>query len=257
MSRQSVRFRRRDCPYTNIANAALRDKRMSLAERGFLALLLSLPESDAHSIAYFAKVGNISTETVYKYFRKLETLGYLTREQEIKNGRFSTNIYDIHDVPDTEPCRNFSNTVEPNTEIPNTEKPDTKGITLERNNPPISPKGEESKALFDQFWEIYPRKVNKVAAWKAWQKISPDLTLFTQIINAVKAQSRSESWRRDGGRYIPYPSSWLNGRRWEDELPDSTSPSGSPPDSPPSGPEPPRRWVGRKIVDGVEVDVFE
>jgi len=29
---------------------------------------------------------------------------------------------------------------------------------------------------------------------------------------------QSESWNRDGGRYIPHPSTWLNGRRWEDEL---------------------------------------
>jgi hypothetical protein len=27
----------------------------------------------------------------------------------------------------------------------------------------------------------------------------------------------SEQWRRDDGRFIPHPATWLNQRRWEDE----------------------------------------
>ena len=39
-----------------------------------------------------------------------------------------------------------------------------------------------------------------------------------QIMSAaLKAQRASEEWRRDNGRAIPYPSTWLNNRRWEDE----------------------------------------
>lgn len=67
MSEKTVKFKPRNLPYTQIANVALRDKRMSLAVRGFFALLLSLPDDKAHTISYFAKVGNISKETVYKY----------------------------------------------------------------------------------------------------------------------------------------------------------------------------------------------
>ncbi len=41
-----------------------------------------------------------------------------------------------------------------------------------------------------------------------------------QIMSAaLKTQRASEEWRRDNGRAIPYPSTWLNNRRWEDEFP--------------------------------------
>lgn len=30
---------------------------------------------------------------------------------------------------------------------------------------------------------------------------------------------RSADWQRDGGRFIPYPATFLSQRRWEDELP--------------------------------------
>ena len=43
--------------------------------------------------------------------------------------------------------------------------------------------------------------------------------LVETILRALKAQASCEQWTRDGGAYIPYPATWLNGRRWEDELP--------------------------------------
>jgi len=30
--------------------------------------------------------------------------------------------------------------------------------------------------------------------------------------------SKSEQWTKDNGQYIPHAATWLNGRRWEDEL---------------------------------------
>ena len=28
----------------------------------------------------------------------------------------------------------------------------------------------------------------------------------------------TEQWKKDNGKYIPYPSSWLNAKGWEDEI---------------------------------------
>lgn len=69
------------------------------------------------------------------------------------------------------------------------------------------------------FWSVYPRHVDKQRARKAWAKLKPDEALVETILRAVKAQTTCEQWTRDGGAYIPYPATWLNGRRWEDELP--------------------------------------
>ena len=34
-------------------------------------------------------------------------------------------------------------------------------------------------------------------------------------MQAVNAQKHSEQWRRDNGRFIPNPATWLNGGYWE------------------------------------------
>lgn len=70
---------------------------------------------------------------------------------------------------------------------------------------------------FLRFWDSYPRKVDKQKALKAWKKLSPDGALCRIIAATLEEQKRSPQWRKDGGSYIPYPSTWLNGRRWEDE----------------------------------------
>ena len=71
---------------------------------------------------------------------------------------------------------------------------------------------------FDRFWQAYPKKVAKPDAENAWSKLRPDELLAELICKAVAAQVNSESWGQDDGRFIPYPATWLNGRRWEDEM---------------------------------------
>lgn len=94
----------------------------------------------------------------------------------------------------------------------------------EINIPPISPKGDGYDSDFLAFWDAYPkgRKKAKGAAWRAWKKLRPDAALQEAMLAAVAAQAESADWRRDGGQYIPYPATWLNQRRWEDEIEERT-----------------------------------
>jgi hypothetical protein len=69
---------------------------------------------------------------------------------------------------------------------------------------------------FITFWKHYPRKESKGTALKAWQKIKARPAPL-DIISAVAWQKESENWKKEGGRFIPLPATWLNGRRWEDE----------------------------------------
>ncbi len=71
---------------------------------------------------------------------------------------------------------------------------------------------------FDRFWKVYPKKVGKGAAEKAFAKYKPTEELTETMIKAVEAAKRSTAWLREGGQYIPNPATWLNQRRWEDEL---------------------------------------
>ena len=80
---------------------------------------------------------------------------------------------------------------------------------------PLPPK-EENAARFDEFWAAYPRKDAKQDARKAWAKIKLNDALFEKILAALDKHTQSKSWLDDGGKYIPYAASWLNGKRWED-----------------------------------------
>jgi uncharacterized protein YdaU (DUF1376 family) len=69
---------------------------------------------------------------------------------------------------------------------------------------------------FDTFWKIYPKKVGKDAARKAFEKRNPDDKLLAAMIRAVRSQMDSDAWKADGGKYIPHPTTWLNQGRWQD-----------------------------------------
>lgn len=76
---------------------------------------------------------------------------------------------------------------------------------------------KEKEAFFvTSFWPAYPKKVDKSDALKAWLKISRDL--YPKIMDSLLIQVKSDNWKKDNGKYIPYGASWLNGKRWEDEL---------------------------------------
>lgn len=69
---------------------------------------------------------------------------------------------------------------------------------------------------FNSFWSIYPRKVAKVDAEKAATKIKSDQ--WAIIMEAI--QKHIKYWKQHGTQkiHIPYPASWLNGKRWLDEI---------------------------------------
>lgn len=69
---------------------------------------------------------------------------------------------------------------------------------------------------FDTFWAAYPRKKNKEYARKAFAKAIKDTDIET-ILDALSKQKQSHDWQKANGQYIPYPASWLNAHKWEDE----------------------------------------
>ena len=85
--------------------------------------------------------------------------------------------------------------------------------------PRVSKLSEPMKKRFDRFWAVYPRKVGKGKAEDSFAKYKPDDALTDTMIQAVEAAKKTAQWQRDGGQLIPHPATWLNQRRWEDELP--------------------------------------
>ncbi len=70
---------------------------------------------------------------------------------------------------------------------------------------------------FIEFWNLYPKKKAKAYAEKVWNKIKPNDGVHSNIMAGLNRAIKSEEWVKDNGQYIPYPGSWLNGKRWEDE----------------------------------------
>jgi hypothetical protein len=71
---------------------------------------------------------------------------------------------------------------------------------------------------FTEFWHLYPRRVCKLAAIKAWERINPDINLRASILASLKWQIDQVFSRREIEK-VPHPATWLNGRRWDDERP--------------------------------------
>ena len=67
---------------------------------------------------------------------------------------------------------------------------------------------------FEQFWPVYPRKVGKKSAERAWNRLEPPIN---EVLSALAWQVYQKSWR--DVQYIPYPATWLRAGRWEDEMP--------------------------------------
>lgn len=76
---------------------------------------------------------------------------------------------------------------------------------------------EEQLDGFDVFWKVYPRKVAKKAAQKAWSDLCPDKELRAIIQESLALQFERDFRHRDPSK-IPHAATWINGRRWEDDL---------------------------------------
>ena len=79
-------------------------------------------------------------------------------------------------------------------------------------------RGEQSakEKWFSEFWQAYPKKRNKARAKQAFFRIKNIEKVFPVMMQALGRQKVSADWQKDGGQYIPLPTTWLNGERWED-----------------------------------------
>lgn len=82
---------------------------------------------------------------------------------------------------------------------------------------------EKYSQAFEDFWQAYPRRKAKRAAFKAWQRAVSDIAeeaggkeQAEAIIQAGAARYAQERAGEDS-QFTAHPSTWLNQDRWEDE----------------------------------------
>jgi len=73
---------------------------------------------------------------------------------------------------------------------------------------------------FNIFWLAYPRKIEKKKARTKFIKLGKDK--LPAILEALDKAKNTDQWKKDKGQFIPHPTSWLNGERWEDEIQEKT-----------------------------------
>ena len=76
----------------------------------------------------------------------------------------------------------------------------------------IMDKAKEDK--FNQFWNLYPRKVKKFVAMRTWNRLSKKE--IDEIFKVL--EDHMIRWKETEIQYVPHASTWLNQKRWEDEL---------------------------------------
>jgi hypothetical protein len=69
---------------------------------------------------------------------------------------------------------------------------------------------------FAVFYGLYPRKMARKDAEKAWNKLTPDQQL--ECIEAMPNYLKYWKIKETAKDFIPYPATFLNQERWTDEI---------------------------------------
>lgn len=96
----------------------------------------------------------------------------------------------------------------------NAPKNEGQSPSKEEQAPRLAPLEER----FSRFWEAYPRKRAKDDAKRRWMSLKPSEALLEVMLAAIDEQNKSAEWKKEGGKFIPYPATWLNRGQWNDEL---------------------------------------
>lgn len=101
--------------------------------------------------------------------------------------------------------------------------------TFKKGSPKPSPiqdqdqdQDQDHRSRFQRWWSAYPKHVAKQAALKAWRKLEISNDLLERMLAVLALQKQSPAWLKNGGEFIPHPATYLNQRRFEDEIPVSS-----------------------------------
>ena len=245
-------------PFVVLYREVARDNRLTLEARGLFLVMISLPEDWQYTVSGLGKIAGCGKDKIRRILGELEEVGYLVRQQSHGGGgKFAANTYILQDEAPNR-CRETPTTVETenaplsgntvNGENRQRETPLTGNTdaTKERykqkkdnNITPLPPKGaakskrtrrlksqpDHRPDVFERFWQRYPRHDNRQAAIRAWDALRPDDDLLRKMAQGLAHALSSDLWQRGIG--IPYPATWLNNARWEDEY-KPAAPAGAP-----------------------------
>ena len=76
-------------------------------------------------------------------------------------------------------------------------------------------KNNTSNSMFDAFWNAYPKKVEKKKSLEIWKRKKLAQKADIILNDIVNRADKDKQWLEG---FIPNPTTYLNGERWEDEI---------------------------------------
>ena len=192
-------YRHDSQPFAQVPNSAIRDPQISPNAFRLLAYLMSHKEGYELTYGQIERQTTLGRYAINEAIRVLTDKGWLRTERTKKdNGQFGPTSFHILDPEAVDSVADDSSaghsTVEQPTDIKKT------------NNLEKTKDKEKHLEGFDTFWNLYPKKVAKADALKAWKQATKKKTA-DELIELVKVYSES---KLPDQQYIPYPASWLN-----------------------------------------------
>jgi predicted transcriptional regulator len=177
----------------------------------------------SHKEGYELTYGQIERQTtlgryaINEAIKILANKGWLKTERTKKdNGQFGPTSFHILDPDAVDSVADDSSagdsTMEQPTDIKNTNY-------LENTKDK-----EKHLESFEMFWKLYPKRIAKADALKAWKQVLKKKTA-DEMIGITKAYSES---KLPDMTYIPYPASWLNKGLYEAVENDKPAPASKP-----------------------------
>ena len=144
------------------------------------------------SLSRLCEDTEMSKASVTRRLSYLEQQGFVHRTQRDQ----SSTLYTL---PLTEPTMSLT---------------ETPPCLSQRHKPISNNLSENQDIMFEDFWQVYPKKVGKGQARIAFRSAIKKATKDELISSA---QAFAQQHAATDKQFVPHASTWLNGERWLDE----------------------------------------
>ncbi|MBD8477600.1 hypothetical protein [Microbacterium sp. CFBP 8794] len=216
--------------FTQVPNAWARDKKLSRKARGLLVEIMSHRVGWRVSISGLQEAGVEGRDAIKSGLVELKNHGYLVVAQgRGERGRFEEVEYELHDPATGDGLSAHGGTADGLSADGSPADGSTASgkSAAYKNTSPLEDHLEEdhlsegaielvAAVSFDDFWAVWPRKVAKPDARRAWDralaKVSGEVVLSAAV-------AHRDNPGRPETQFIPHPATWINREGWNDELP--------------------------------------
>lgn len=234
-------FGRPEREFAMIRNDFIRNPEIKPSPFRVALYVFSTSETFRLTQASIARALDMNESTVRAAFQQLERLNLLIRvpQRDERGHRAPDDLY-LNQVPFTDAEREqLLAETQPGKiqggESPGGKTPEPKKITSNqktsdqedqqdscpadagRERPESRTVNAIIDAEFPDWWAAYPRKVAKGQAERAYRTARKNGASQADLLEGIRAHAAAWARRKTETQFMPYPATWLNGKRWQDD----------------------------------------